>query len=398
MLRTFLQFTASLLVPRIVVAEVPEVAFQVSAGIAGAPVLLFFVGKNDLGPGRDRLVVMPPRVFHDYVTGLRFPPADFRRMGKVGPKCALSHGRNHDHPHPVRELRMIDQPIMPRKNRLLPKSKRLAKPFDRGHRIPVLQIRNHAPAHRSPLEGTWFQILETPFPEFGTRYPDRQELCYGMGMILYIGNKKTSSWSLRPWLVMSHCGIPFEERMVALYRPETKAEIRTLSPSGLVPALIAGELVIWDSLAICEFLAEEYPQKFLWPLERAARARARAVSAEMHSGFAKMRQHLSHNVLEVFPGFDWRVAEDDVKRICEIWTDCLRRSGGPFLFGKFSIADAMYAPVVNRFLGYDVRVEETGAGDPALIRGYLQTIHELPAHQAWIADARAREITSPSGT
>ncbi len=206
-------------------------------------------------------------------------------------------------------------------------------------------------------------------------------------MTLFIGDKKFSSWSLRPWLLMKQFDLPFEERLIALYQPESRAAILRHSPSGQVPALVDGDILVWDSLAIAEYLAEKYPEKELWPSELSVRAKARSVSAEMHAGFAKMRQHLSHNVIDIFPGFEWRVAEADVQRVCELWTECLRQSEGPFLFGAFSIADAMYAPVVNRFIGYDVRPKEVGVGDPTLVLEYMRLIRDLPAHQQWITEA-----------
>lgn len=213
-------------------------------------------------------------------------------------------------------------------------------------------------------------------------------------MTLIIGDKKFSSWSLRPWLLMKQFDIPFDERLVSLYRRETREEILRHSPAGLVPVLLDEDLAIWDSMAIHEYLAEKYPDKNLWPADRASRALARSVSAEMHSGFATMREHLSHNVVDVKPGFDWRVAEKDIRRVCDLWTDCLRKSGGPFLFGKFSIADAMFAPVVNRFIGYDVRLEEVDAGEPALIKKHMDEIRALPAHVEWIEEARAKDNAS----
>ncbi len=168
-------------------------------------------------------------------------------------------------------------------------------------------------------------------------------------MKLVIGNKRLSSWSLRPWLVMKHFGISFEEILIPLDQPDTTANILKYSPTARVPVLIDGDLHIWDSFAIAEYLHEKYPEKNLWPSNSSQRAMARSVSAEMHSGFSDLRQHLSHDLQKNFKEYDWSKADADIKRVKEIWTGCLKESGGPYLFGSFTIADAMYAPVANRF-------------------------------------------------
>ena len=204
-------------------------------------------------------------------------------------------------------------------------------------------------------------------------------------LTLVIGNKNYSSWSLRPWLVLRQAGIPFEEVRIPLYRPESAAELAAWSPSGKVPALHDGDIRVWDSLAICETLHERFPKHGLWPADAAARAVARSVSAEMHAGFDALRQSMSMNIRGRYPD-KGRTPEclADIERILAIWTDCRARngSGGDFLFGRFGIADAMFAPVVLRFQTYGVALE--GAA-----RDYADAILALPALQAWVADAVA---------
>lgn len=211
-------------------------------------------------------------------------------------------------------------------------------------------------------------------------------------MKLVIGNKRLSSWSLRPWLVLEHFEIPFEEILIPLDRPQTDAEIARYSPGGKVPALVDGDLTVWDSLAICEYLNERYPGRGMWPDDLRDRALARSVSAEMHSGFQVMREVMSHDLQKRQKTFVSHAAREDIDRVKEIWTECLRRSGGPFLFGAFSIADAMYAPVVNRFLTYAVPVDP--AREPEVER-YLRTIRELPAHRRWIEAALLETYDAP---
>ncbi len=209
--------------------------------------------------------------------------------------------------------------------------------------------------------------------------------------VLVIGNKAYSSWSLRPWLLMKQAGIGFEEIRLSLYEEGAKQKILQYSATGKVPVLKDGDLTIWDSLAICEYLAEKYPEKRLWPAETAARARARSISAEMHSGFTHLRTQMPMNVRREIPGRATTpevVAE--VARIEAIWNDCRSRFGahGPFLFGAFSIADAMYAPVVSRLRTYGVALaEEAGK--------YVASIHALPAMQEWIAGAHAETEVNP---
>ena len=209
-------------------------------------------------------------------------------------------------------------------------------------------------------------------------------------MKLVIGNKRFSSWSLRPWLVAKHFNIPFEEILIYLDQPNTTAEILKYSPTAKVPALVVNDQVIWDSLAICEYLNDKYPEKQMWPKDITKRALARSVSSEMHSGFQVMREVMSHNLHTHQKTFVSQKADKDIKRVKEIWNECLKNSGGPFLFGDFSIADAMYAPVVNRFISYAVPVEEPE------IKKYMSLIRELPAHKEWIDAGMKETIEAPN--
>jgi glutathione S-transferase len=204
-------------------------------------------------------------------------------------------------------------------------------------------------------------------------------------LTIYLGNKNYSSWSLRPWLVLKRTTVAFDEVVIPLYQPTSKETVLKYSPSGRVPALQHGELTIWDSLAICEYLAESLPNFDLWPKEPAARAVARAVSAEMHSGFAALRQHLPMNIRSSFPGRGVTPeVQGDINRVMAIWRDCRSRFGegsGDFLFGNFGIADAMYAPLVTRFRTYKVELERDA-------EVYCETIMTMPAMQEWVAAAR----------
>ncbi len=209
--------------------------------------------------------------------------------------------------------------------------------------------------------------------------------------VLVIGNKAYSSWSLRPWLLMKQAGIAFEEIRVSLYEDGAKQKLLQYSPAGKVPVLKDGALTIWDSLAICEYLAEKHPEKQLWPAQVGARAHARSISAEMHSGFTNLRSQMPMNVRREIPGRA-RTLEvvADAARIETIWNECRRRHGanGPFLFGAFSIADAMYAPVVSRFRTYGMALDGAAAQ-------YAGAIHALPAMREWIAGARAETEVNP---
>jgi glutathione S-transferase len=210
-------------------------------------------------------------------------------------------------------------------------------------------------------------------------------------LVLVIGNKAYSSWSLRPWLAMKHTGIDFTEKRLSLYAEGAKESILRYSAAGKVPVLKDGDLTVWDSLAICEYLAEKFPNEQLWPVDAARRAVARAVSAEMHSGFTNIRNQMPMNVRREIPGRGQTPeVSAEVARIATIWNDCLARhaAGGPFLFGTFSIADAMYAPVASRFRTYGIALNGAAAK-------YVDTMLALPAMQAWIADAHAETEVNP---
>ena len=206
---------------------------------------------------------------------------------------------------------------------------------------------------------------------------------------LVIGNKNTSSWSLRPWLAMQHAGIGFGEINVDLRAPDAKAQILHHSPSGKVPALLVEGRAIWDSLAILEFLAETHSEAGLWPDTAPARALARSAAAEMHSGFEALREHCPMDFLGRAPkaSLPERVATD-VRRIVAIWHDCRRRhgTGGPFLLGRFSAADAMYAPVASRFRTYLPDLADYG--DDGLAQAYVESLFALPAMAEWERGAR----------
>lgn len=201
--------------------------------------------------------------------------------------------------------------------------------------------------------------------------------------LLVIGNKNYSSWSLRPWLAMKVLGIPFQELRIPLYGPGSKDKILAHSPAGKVPVLVDGETHVWDSLAILEYLAERHPG--VWPGDAAQRARARSISAEMHSGFPGLRNHMSMNIRRRHPG-KGRTPEvlAEIGRIVEIWSECR----GPFLFGAFCAADAMYAPVVLRFRTYEVQLA-------AVCRAYADAVLALPALQEWMRDAERETESLP---
>ena len=203
------------------------------------------------------------------------------------------------------------------------------------------------------------------------------------GYTLVIGNKNYSSWSLRPWFLMTHAGIPFDEVRIALREADSRASILRHSPSGKVPVLRDGAVVVWDSLAIAEYLNERHPDLRLWPADPAARATARSVSAEMHAGFQALRSNMGMNCRGSFPGAGRTVdALADIARVTAIWSDCRGCFGdaGAFLFGEFSIADAMFAPVAFRFRTYGVELD-------AVCRAYCDHLLGLPAMQRWLADA-----------
>jgi glutathione S-transferase len=211
-------------------------------------------------------------------------------------------------------------------------------------------------------------------------------------MKLVIGNKNYSSWSLRPWLLLKQLGIPFDEEKISFNDPSFKARVRALNPAGMVPVLVDGDFSVWDSLAIVEYVAERFPDRGVWPAERQARARARSACAEMHSGFEALRSRLGMNCeLHLpMPALDLATRRD-VDRVCDIWADCAKyatATGGPFLFGAFSAADAFFAPVVRRFVTYDV-------GLPAPARRYVATIEALPVMREWMAEALAEDDFFP---
>lgn len=211
---------------------------------------------------------------------------------------------------------------------------------------------------------------------------------------LYIGNKNYSSWSMRPWVLMRQTGIAFDEIRVRFDSfdegSEFKRTMGAVSPTGKVPVLVDGGLVVWDTLAIGEYLAETYPDKQLWPQDRGARATARSVCAEMHSGFGALRSACPMNIeaqLHDTGALIWRdqaAVRADVNRLAAMWSALLAEHGGPLLFGQFSIADAFYAPVCMRLHAYGLPV-------PAHIAEYIQRVRELPGVKAWIDEALAEQ-------
>jgi glutathione S-transferase len=196
-------------------------------------------------------------------------------------------------------------------------------------------------------------------------------------VLLIIGNKNYSSWSFRPWIAMKAVGIAFEERVISLNDPEFKRAIAPVSQNGKVPALDDDGVHVWESLAILEYLAEKFPHAGLWPADPSARAHARAVAAEMHGGFAALRGECPMNFWRPVKRRELSAdALADVARIDAMWSECRLRYGGPFLFGAFGAADAMYAPVVSRFHTYAVEVGERS-------RAYMDAVMALPAWREW---------------
>jgi glutathione S-transferase len=195
---------------------------------------------------------------------------------------------------------------------------------------------------------------------------------------LIIGSKNYSSWSMRPWLALAHHKIPFEEVMIPLDRPDTKSRIRQYSPAGKVPILVDGDATVWETLAILEHLNERFPAAQLWPKEHKARAHARAVATEMHGGFAGLRFHCPMNLRRRKKRALSPEAQADVERITEIWRHAREQfgAGGEFLFGAFSAADCMYAPVTTRVVSYEIDVDPVSAA-------YVAAIQRLPAFAAW---------------
>ncbi len=217
-------------------------------------------------------------------------------------------------------------------------------------------------------------------------------------MQLYIGNKNYSSWSMRPWVLMTQAGIAFDEVKLRFdsFTPgsQFKTQVERLNPAGRVPILVDDGLAVWDTLAIAEYLAERFPDKRLWPEDRRARARARSVCAEMHAGFGALRNHFGMNIEASLPDVGARVLQeqpavrDDVARIVAMWSELLTQHGGPMLFGEFGVADAFYAPVVMRFRTYGVPL-------PVAVAAYAERVVALPGVAAWIADAMAERDFLP---
>ena len=210
-----------------------------------------------------------------------------------------------------------------------------------------------------------------------------------MTLTLVIGNKNYSSWSMRPWLALKASGIAFEEKFIPLYTGAAdKQRILDITSAGKVPALIDGDVTIWDSLAIIEYLAERFPEAGLWPVDPASRAHARSVSAEMHSGFAALRNECGMNLHRPIGAKPLSEnAKADIARIQELWTDCRQRfaKDGPFLFGPFSAADAMYGPVVHRFRTYAIAVTPP-------VQAYMDAMMSLPAFREWTDQGLAETL------
>src|ERR1700712_2039524 len=210
-----------------------------------------------------------------------------------------------------------------------------------------------------------------------------------MALTLVIGNKNYSSWSMRPWVALKACGIAFDEVFISLSTGDAdKKRILDFSRWGKVPVLVDGDVTVWDSLAILEYAAERFPEANLWPQDRASRAHARSISAEMHSGFAALREECGMNLHRPVAAKALSAAATaDIARIQEMWTECRQRYGkmGPYLFGAFSGADAMYAPVVHRFRTYAIDVAPE-------VRDYMATMMALPAFQEWTRAALAETL------
>lgn len=213
-----------------------------------------------------------------------------------------------------------------------------------------------------------------------------------MSLRLVIANPNYSSWSLRAWLLLQHHNISFETIRIPIMPAETFGDrIGRYSPARKVPVLLDGDFIIWESLAIAEYIAERFPHLQLWPADPKVRAHARAVSAEMHAGFAKLREHMTLNCNRRLPGRGRALGvAEDIARVCAIWRDCRARHGGAseFLYGTLTIADAMFAPVVLRFNTYEVALD-------AVCRRYADAILALPAMQAWLEMARNEPEIAP---
>ena len=211
---------------------------------------------------------------------------------------------------------------------------------------------------------------------------------------LYIANKNYSSWSMRPWVLLRQAGIDFEEIFVRFdsFAPDSqfKAALKGINPAGKVPVLVHDGLAVWDSLAIAEYVAEQFPEKKLWPTDRAARARARSVCADMHSGYMGLRSACPMNIEAQLPDIGALALRDnpavrtDLDRLCNLWSGLLREHGGPMLFGHFSVADAYFAPVVMRLKTYALPV-------PTDVHAYMDRVCALPSVKAWTLGALAEQ-------
>ncbi len=211
---------------------------------------------------------------------------------------------------------------------------------------------------------------------------------------LYIGNKNYSSWSMRPWVLLRQAGIPFEEVPVRFdsfdANSQFKRQLKDVSPTAKVPVLVDGDLTVWDTLAIAEYLAEKFPDRQLWPQDAATRAHARSVVAEMHSGFGQLRSHCPMNIEARLPHIGALIWRDqpgvraDVERLGQMWSELLARHRGQMLYGEFSIADAFFAPVCMRLVTYALPV-------PAVVAAYVQRVQALPGVAAWIEAALAEQ-------
>lgn len=210
-------------------------------------------------------------------------------------------------------------------------------------------------------------------------------------MILVIGDKNLSSWSMRPWLAMRAAGLPFKEVKILLDQPNTAEKIKRYSPSGRVPLLLHGDLRVWDSLAICEYLAETFKNHSLWPADKGDRALARSMVAEMHSSFQSLRNQLSMDIrLRTHIRHLTSATEDDICRITQLWGECLKKTSGPFLFGEFGIVDAFYAPVVFRFISYGIKIKNKKIGQ------YMKSVASHPSVKEWVKEAKKEKPASKS--
>ena len=206
---------------------------------------------------------------------------------------------------------------------------------------------------------------------------------------LVIGNKNYSSWSLRPWIWMKQAGIPFTEKRVSLFVDTTRTELEPYFSNYKVPVLQDGDLLVWDTLAILEYLGEKHPQAAAWPEDLQARALARSISAEMHSSFTALRGAMPMNCRKYYPEFEYSdTVQRDIDRVVRLWTHCRKEygAGGDWLFGRYSIADAMYAPVVMRFHGYDVKL-------PRVAQLYVETTLANPFIEEWVEAGRQETET-----